>query len=330
MKAFDVFLRDNPTTMDVFLKDKITNMDVFLKDRLSSMDVIIRTLVSREVLSFESKLLISCIANELSYLKTIEAATSMEIRAEIDRLLEAVTAELNSLMCLDVDMKIIGQKAVSAESNLVIKTERSDALLEVYNDFHNFQTITALLDSCDIRLSLGDADFRTHIGTSTADTDKTSYLRVGNEILLFGNIDFSGKKIAVPNAVNLELSVKRFGLFDMALIAGNTVMNIATEKLQDVALYPSLHGTGFDMTLQTETLGTVLGMNVFGNSKIQLLSSAVWILNKIVYPQISDTRLLCEVEAAFYRRRLLSDMDSYSLSQFDDMGLKDADFILMD
>lgn len=331
MKTFNVFLRDNPTNMDVFLKDDPVNMDVFLKDRLVSMNVIIQTLMRREILTYDTKLLIDCIANELSLIKWTGAVTSMEIKAELDRLIEQAAILVKSFAVIDVDADVKIHKVMAGNSDMFLSTAEAETLLKVYNDFNSFQTISAELDSYSARLFLGNTNVRTYIGTSSISTNKMTYLKADNNIVLFGDTSFSGKKAISSNRQNMLLSLEQVGLFNLALASCNTLMNISATETMGLGFRSPLHGSEFNVTLHTEMLDSaVLKKGASVNNKVHLLSSVVWMLNKVIYPRLTDMKLSCEASAGIYRYRSLSEMDKNSLSDYDDMSLFDVGYISLE
>ena len=129
----------------------------------------------------------------------------------------------------------------------------------------------------------------------------------------------------------MQLSVERVGLFNMALISCNTLINIVAKETMGLDLRSVLHGSGFDMTLHTGMLDSaVLNKSVSVNNKVQLLASVVWMLNKVIYPHLIDVKLSCEANAGLYRYRLLSDMDENNLSDYDNMSLRDIDYVSLE
>lgn len=331
MKTFDVFLKDNITNMDVFFKDNITNVDVFLKDRLTYMDAVVRTLFSREYFTFSDKLLIDCFMNELTIIKKLQAATSMEIIAEVDRLLNMFIMSAQYTMQLDICADSASGKIISGETDMHINTVPAKLLLKTYSDFENYKTITSELESYGVQLFLGNTDIRNYIGTSSVGTNKISYFMIDNNFELVGNADFSGKKVLQTNSLDMQISSEQFGIFYLALVSGNTLMHICTKEIPELDARSVLHGYGYDMILQTKLADSIKAEKYLtGNSDIQLLSSVVWMLNKYIYPQLSDIVLSCSADSALYRYRTLADMDNHALSEFDDMNIEDVDIISLE
>lgn len=317
-------------TFDVYVKDRLIN-DVFLKDRLTKLDIIIGTLVSREVFSFYDKILIDCMVNELEFLKQIQGETSIEIQAEMARLAAKVYALAQSMVTIDVKADIIKSSLASGKTALSIYTQPSDVLLQVFDDYQTLQTLTAKLDSCDVKLFLGDAEFDNTLTIQLFDTYKSSYINPKVNIALLSDADFSGKKVLYPNSLNMQLFSNPFSIYYLALISGECIMNICTAAISEITNYKYLSDVKFEPILDVkfdDSLNMIKYLS--GNSDIKLLSSVVWMLEKIVFPQISEMQLSCKASAGIYRRRLLSEMEGYTLADYTNMTLHDVGYILIE
>lgn len=305
--------------------------DVFLKDRLTKLDIIISTLVSREIFSFYDKMLINCVINELEFLKQIQGETSMEIDAELRRLSAKVHILAQSTMTIDLSADIVKGSLASGETAFLLKTVPADVLHKVYDDFQNYQILTAKLDSCDVKLSLGNADFINTLIVNPVETYKLGYSEAKTNVILLSNTDLSGKKVLYPNSIDLQLYSNPFGIFYLALIAGECVMNICTTAISEMTNYKLLHNVKFDTLLTVEINDSLEAIKyISGNSDIKLLSSVVWMLEKIIFPKISDMQLSCKASAGMYRRRLLSEMEGYVLADYTNMTLHDVGYILIE
>lgn len=317
-------------TFDVYVKDRLIN-DVFLKDRLTKLDIIIGTLVSREVFSFYDKMLIDCMVNELEFLKQIQGETSMEIQTELDRLAARVYALAQSIVVIDLDADIVKESFTSGKTLMNLSTYPPDVLLRVFDDYRTLQTLTAKLDSCDVKLSLGDAEFVHTLSIKPIETNKSSYIHPQANMLLLSDADFSGKKVLYPNSLNMQLFSNPFSIYYLALIAGECIMNICTSAISEMTNYKYLYDVKFDTLLDVK-LDDSLNMIKYlsGNSDIKLLSSVVWMLEKIIFPKVSDVQLSCKASAGIYRRRLLSEMEGYTLTDYTNMTLHDVGYILIE
>ena len=305
--------------------------DVFLKDRLTKIDIVISTLTSREIFSFYDKILIDCAVSELNQLKKLSAQSSMHLDSEIQRLILSANILAKTTMCLEGDASLTNVKLVDAENNdFVIHTNPTEIIRNIAFNAQADMTLTATLDYWDVKLSLGDVSFKNIIKTSSADTHKTSYLHSDNESILLCNVDFSGKKLALLDPIDLFLKTRPLGLFYPTYTSGNTAFFIGTKAISELIHNRILPHIGLETNIHAVmTDETVAIKGLSGNSNLQLLSSVVFMLNKMFAPSNSEANLFCVASVELQRQRKLSETDEYNLSWLDGKSMKEIDYILV-
>lgn len=302
--------------------------DVFLKDRITKVDIIISTLIAREVFSFYEKLLIYCTMQEIKILKKLSGNSSIELRTKLQQLYTTAYALAKSQMILDVNVDTSLKSFASGETEMLLSAAPVDSVVSLSQEFQNYLTLTAALQSIDGSLSLGDAGFDLTIQTKDIDTKKLGYAQGISKMMLNAQVDFSGKKVISPESIDWTISVNPFGVFYLALVSGETMMNICSAALPDVWEKKSLQEIHFDLFLSTEMRERLMTRKaISGDSEIYILSSAIWLWKKMLYPYMAKTLISCEASAGFYRHRLLSEMDSLTLTAIDDLTLYDLDYI---
>ena len=328
MKTFDVFVKER--LGEITLKPMKT-FDVFVKDRLTQIDITISTLVSREVFSFYDKMVIDCTLQELEFLKEISVQSGMDISVRLNRLYATVSALAKAAMTINSKVNFSQEDFISSAVELEISSLPFYIVNDLQTDFQSSQIITFSLDMFDTGKSLGSGLSKLILSTSQVEMDKISYLSPENKMMLLNKADFSGKKVASLNPVNLEFDVSRFNLFYLTLIEGKTSMYLGTALVDKLAYSKVLYSNGFKMDIDLKVLSS-LGSEEYisGNSEIKLLSSIILMINKILYPADSDMQLSCKASAGLYRRRLLKEMDNVSLSDLDGSTLHELDYIALD
>ena len=328
MKTFDVFVKDRLTQINV---KPVRTFDVFIKDRLTQIDIVISTLVSREVFSFYDKMIIGCALRELDFLKEIEILSGMEIDLELERLHAMVSALAKTSLVLNNSLDLSQSDSVSG----AIKIEISPLSFGIVNDlqtkFQSSKNITFNLDNFDTGLSLGKYISNLTLLTSQADTDKASYIRSESNMTLLNKIDFSGKKVATLNPINVELNVSRFGVFYLTLIEGNISIYLGTAPISNIVHNKILYSSGFETNITLDVLDSLISeLYISGHSDTDIYSSIILILDKILYPTSSYMQLSCKASVGLYRRRLLEEIDNINLSDLDSNTLHELDYVLLD
>ena len=304
--------------------------DVFLKDRLTQIDIIISTLTSREVFSFYNKMLIKGVLEELKFLKRIEISSDMEISTRLERLYSTVYAMAKTAMILDTDAEFSEEKFATGNSKMEIAIQPLYIVNKKLAEFSNIKYITAQVDFIDTLLSLGKADFNTTLSASRVETEKIGYIKPTIDFSLLGTADFSGKKVVELDSISMELNVEPLGLFYLTLAEGETSMYIGSAPIKDIVCSEFLHNVKLIADIKFEVLKPIVCEKTISiDSVIELLSSVDAILDKIIYPKISDIQLFCKASAEMYGYRLLKEMDSFMLSDFDKDTLKEVDYILI-
>lgn len=302
--------------------------DVFLKDRITKVDIIISTLVAKEGFSFYEKLLIYCSMQEIKILKKLSGGASIELRTKLNRLYTTAYALVKSQIMLDAHAVTSLKSFASSEAEMALSTTPTESVALLPQKFQSYLTLTAALDSIDGGLSLGDAGFDLTIHTGDIDTKKYGYAHGLSRLMLDAEADFSGKKVIYPSGVDFTISVKPFGVFYLALVSGETIMNICTAALPDILEKKVLREIHFDLFLTAKIQDQLYARKaISGDSEIYILSSAIWLWEKILHPYTAKMLVSCEASAALYRHRLLDEMDSMTLSEIDSLSLYTLDYI---
>lgn len=305
--------------------------DVYLQNRLTEMDAIITQLVQRDSFSAYNVMYLFCSMEELKLYKTMSGETSMEINVQLNHLLKTVKELMNSRMYLSARADLSSQVFSGGQVDLEMQVSQTDIREESFTGGSSvLEIFTAPLDYY-IAHSFGTVDFDIQLEADWLSLVKEGFERIESEIQLLIDVEFSSSKIAEFEPVDMEILVSKVGLFYLAVISGELVLNLSASPLGDYILNKVLHNLNSEMTLsaineKTPSLEKFTGTE----SLLQMLVSMAEILIQLVAMKQVDLILDCEASTTLRTYRFVSEMDNFNISDFDDMKLSEIDFKIID
>lgn len=305
--------------------------DVYLQNRLTEMDAIITQLVQRDSFSAYNVMYLFCSMEELKLYKTMSGETSMEINVQLNHLLKTVKELMNSRMYLSARADLSSQVFSGGQVDLEMQVSQTDIREESFTGGSSvLEIFTAPLDYY-IAHSFGTVDFDIQLEADWLSLVKEGFERIESEIQLLIDAEFSSSKIAEFEPVDMEILVSKVGLFYLAVISGELVLNLSASPLGDYILNKVLHNLNSEMTLsaineKTPSLEKFTGTE----SLLQMLVSMAEILIQLVAMKQVDLILDCEASTTLRTYRFVSEMDNFNISDFDDMKLSEIDFKIID
>ena len=111
------------------------------------------------------------------------------LRTEIDELLERVFNTFQNKVEIDLDVELAAGKPISGQSDLVFATSPFEMGEETYEIFQNLTRLTTSALQYDLAKSIGSGRSDLIFHTSTADTIKTAFDKMQNDIELLSSVD---------------------------------------------------------------------------------------------------------------------------------------------
>lgn len=301
--------------------------DVFLKDRITKMDIIIHTLSMREDFSFYEKLLLDFALLHFSIFKNVQGASSAVLDARLKELYATIHTLAETDMVLDVSAVTAAKCFASAKADLFLQSGSLGLFFQCPQVFQSAMTLSARLDSIEGNLSLGTAGFMAWLGVNRPEMKKTAYVPVVDDWAFSARVDLAGKKVLFLESARQWMVSSPVGVFYLTLLSGETEMCLLTSALSKVDYCKALAVSPFFMELFAGVQVLSCRKSISGDSVLLLSSSIAAEWGKVVCLQETQMFLSCSVNMGILRRRLLKEMDSFSLEVFDADRLRDVDYI---
>ena len=163
--------------------------NIYLRKRLTEFDVIIKNLPYRDGLIMYNKMYLDAMVNYLCLQRFIIGESDANLRTEIDELLERVFNTFQSKVEIDLDVELAAGKPISGQSDLVFATSPFEIGEETYEVFQNLTRLTTSALQYDLAKSIGSGRSDLIFHTSTANTLKTAFDKMQNDIELLSSAD---------------------------------------------------------------------------------------------------------------------------------------------
>lgn len=305
--------------------------NVYLQNRLTEMEVIITQLVQKNTFSIDNLMYLLFSINELNLYKQISSETNMEIDTKLENLLEMACELINQKIYLNTKVDLSSEFFCDTNVNLELKTKP----IEIYKKFLTggnscLEIFTQALDYY-IAHSLGTVNYNVQIKLDQLQSLKEDFEELDNQLKLLLESNFSSSKIAELENLNMGLSISQIGLFYLIIVSGelNSYLNISS--IDDYVLKKVLYGFYSNMILSVEN-SKIPFLEKFANVEdiLTMLVTMIDILNQFIVLKQSNTVLSCEASVMIKRYRLVSEMDEFDISTFNNLNLFDIDFKLED
>lgn len=302
--------------------------DVYLKKRLTEIDVTISQLVQRDTFTLYNYLYLLCSLSELELIKTIAGYADMELNAEIFDLEEEVHELLDSKMYLNTMVDLSSQTTACGNAEMILF---ADAVKAIKKDLISSESVLELsakkLDYY-IAHSFGTVNFDMRLIADRLEFLKRGFEKFESEMCISAESQLSSSKVVELEDLNMMLYTDPIGLFYLASVSGNAEMFLSVSPIDQYILEKILHDLDV-ITSLSASINTILHLDKYISTEniFQIFAKITEVLIDIIHPYESEIVLLCEASAGAIRYRFLNEMDSSTVSEFDDMTLHELDFI---
>lgn len=158
-----------------------------------------------------------------------------------------------------------------------------------------------------------------------SDLEKKVYEYINNKICLITKTSLSCQ-ITANGSMGIILSVDKVKAIKNDFINSKSVLEISVEPL-DYYIAHLFDTVDFDIIMFTNQLEFLKKDFEKNNLEMYLFAKMTEILIGIIYPSESTMILSCEASTGMKHYRFVSEMDDFTVSEFDNMNLHELDFI---
>lgn len=304
--------------------------DVYLKKRLTEIDVTISQLVQRDTFSMYNWLNLLCSMNELEILKSIRVDVDTELNTELGNLLEIVHEKINAEMQLQANVDLYSGIAAEMEAEMELFASKADSLVQSFAEGNSALEIS--VDRLDyyIAHSFGNVEFDMNLMTGQVETLKKSLERFQTDLTLNADVVFASQKKVELDDISMYLDIAPTDIFYLLTVGGNAITNLYATSIDDYALKKVLHDVECEMSLGSETTD-LLNLKKYIDVEDSLFSlvDITGVLISLIHSAQSEMVMSCEASIGLKRYRKLSEMDDLTLADFDNMTLREIDYVII-
>lgn len=303
--------------------------DIYLNERLTQCDIIVYSIPYRDGLTVMNRLVLETCLESYTLQKFIAVQSGSMLVSHIDEMIKTCMERLNNGVVLGTSAEFHVHYSLRPQNAaLELSAERLHTMATVYAGAKSALQLAAEPVSAYVKRPFGRGEFGIEIASSVEATAKHDFERVDSRLELGAEPLAMKKRVAEriegPIVVNSELTDLLYRLYDTADMA----IQIAAQAVE-TEIHFSLGRGQFPIVLDNTVLGEQMTKYAAMESVIEILSAVTGSLTQFMSPETNALEIASEVDAIIKRHRLLYEMDSDTLSTYDDMPFEDVDYVIL-
>lgn len=304
--------------------------DIYLRNRLVECDLLVYSIPYRDGISAANRLILEAALNGYLLYMAVETQMGLEVASHVDKMIKLCLEKLSIGVGLGASVDFKSHTTLRPEiSSMILDAAAASATVQAFNEVNNGLILATQPLVTQVSSSTGRGNFPLLVDTDVSGTLKHSLLSLQNTTITkavveqFNQIDHID--IGSPIAAETELRSLCYQLIFnasaaveiVALVLGTEIRHSLGNWYSSVALDPRVTGTEVQKFITAQSIVTVL-------------QKAVAKLKKVLYPDAAQAVLhVPSLEITKKRHRRLCEMDSDTLSTYDDMSLDDVDYVIL-
>ena len=303
--------------------------DIYLNERLTQCDIIVYSIPYRDGLTVMNRLILETCLESYTLQKFIAVQSGSMLVSHIDKMIKTCLERLNNGVVLDTSAEFQVHYSLRPQTTaLELSAERLRTMATVYAGVESALQLTSGPVSAYVKKPFGQGKSGIEIVSNVEATVKHDFEKVGSKLVL-NAVPLTPKKRSFekaenPIVVSSELTDLLYRLCDTATMA----IQIAAQAVE-TEIHFSLGRGQFPLVLDSKVLGEKMTKMIEVESSLELLFSATSSLTEFMNPNANALEIASELSAIVKRHRLLYEMDSDTLSTYDDMSLDDVDYVIL-
>lgn len=303
--------------------------DIYLNERLTQCDIIVYSIPYRDGLTVMNRLILETCLESYTLQKFIAVQSGSMLVSHIDKMIKTCLERLNNGVVLGTSAEFQVHYSSYPEVNaLELSAERLQTMAHTYASAQSALQIVSEPISAYVKKPFGRGQSGIEIVSNVEATFKRGFEEGASQLVIEADALKTKKKVsekANPSVVvNTELVDLLYRLCDTATMA----IQIAAQAV-DTEIHFSLGRCQFPIILDSQVLGEQMTKYFTMKNVVEIMSSVTESLTQFMNPEVNALEIASEVDAIIKRHRLLYEMDSDTLSTYDDMSFKDVDYVIL-
>lgn len=306
--------------------------DIYLNERLHQCDIIVYSIPYRDGLTVMERLIIETCLESYLLQKFVAAQSGSVLVSHIDKMIKTCLERLNNGIEIGTSAEFqVHYSSYPDVAAIEVNAERLSLLAHSYTSVENtLQIVTSPIDAY-VKKSFGRGQSGIEVVSKVEATFKRDLERASSQLVLNAAAMQTKKKISEKVSPSIIVDTKLTDLLYRRHVAVTpSVLQIVSDDVETEIRF-SLGRCTFPIVLDNQVLGEQMTKYLTTESVIEIKPSAVeGTLKQFNVPETNTLEIVpCEVEPIVKRHRLLYEMDSDTLSAYDDMSFNDLDYVII-
>jgi hypothetical protein len=303
--------------------------DIYLNERLHQCDIIVYSIPYRDGMTVMNRLILETCLESYLLQKFIAVQSGSMLVSHIDKMIKTCRERLNNGVMLGSSAEFhVHYSSYPEGSAIELSAERLKTMANVYASAESALQLASSPVSAYVKKPFGRGQSGIEIVSNVEATFKRSFEKASSQLLVEASElktkKKASEKVSSPIVMNSELVDLLYRLCDTTTIA----IQIAAQAVE-TEIHFSLGRCQFPIVLDSQVLGEQMRKYAAMESVVEILSSVTESLTQFMSPEVNALEIASEVDAIIKRHRLLYEMDSDTLSTYDDMSFKDVDYVIL-
>lgn len=305
--------------------------DLYLNERLHQCDIIVYSIPYRDGLTVMERMILETCLESYTLQKIIAAQHGSLLVSHIDKMIKTCLERLSGGVEIGTSAEFqVHYSSYPDTAALEVKAEELSLLAYAYASAESALQIRTFPVDAYVKKSFGRGQNGMKVVSNVEATFKRDLEQAHSQLVLEADALRTKKKAAERVVSSLIVNAKPTDLFyRLCCTATPSAIQIASAAAETELRY-SLGRCTFPITPDSQVLGERMTKHLAMENVVEIQSAAAGTLKQFFIPETNALEVEpVEVEAIVKRHRLLCEMDSDTLSAYDDMSLNDVDYVIL-
>ena len=306
--------------------------DIYLNEHLTQCDIIVYSIPYRDGLTVMERLIIETCLESYLLQKFVAVQSGSVLVSHIDRMIKTCLERLNNGIEIGTSAEFqVHYSSYPDTTALEVNAGRLSLLAHAYASAENTLQITTSPIDAYVKKSFGRGQSAIEVVSNVEATFKRDLERATSQLALNAAAMQTKKKVSESVSPPILVDTKLTDLLYRRCVTVSPSMLQIVSNAVETEIRFSLGRCTFPIVLDNQVLGEQMTKYLTTESAIEIKPSAVEeTLKKFIAPETNALELVpCELEPIVKRHRLLYEMDSDTLSAYDDMSFNDLDYVII-
>lgn len=303
--------------------------DIYLNRRLTECDIIVYSIPYRDGLTVMERLILQTCLESYTLQKFIAAETGSELVSHIDKMIKTCHERLNHNITIDSTADFEVHYALNPiPSRVVFQEDVAQTLCNTFASAQNVLELYAAPVLAQTKKSFGSGHSEIQLDLELKEPLKRAIEQVHSQVELATQLNGIDKRGIISASVGIEVDSVLTDLLYRVYTTASEAISIAANSVE-TEIHFSLGRGSSNLEVASYLIGEQIEKRESVVTCLDILSDLSELLLLCMQPTTNFIEFAGSVNAITKRYRLLAEMDSDKLTQYDDMTLEDVDYVIL-